>query len=276
MQAKKRQRRKYTRQQKVSIKTIKTIARTEAARLDKKKVFQNWNRKTQGSYTNGLGANLSEGKPVTSLGISNRPTHHYIGTGASAYDINFPRLHTQEQAGPDLLDELLHHRKSNKVYIDALQVKGLLRCPPGMDWEMVKFVLVECKISQKTVPTLSELGALVNDSIVVPPRSGYIKDSLSEIALDKNTRVVYSKTWTVTNPHGIDELMRPYDFTCRFKKPKLMQYSDDDAEGQLPLNRFFWYGWICYGFKDDGNGHASGDSPQVTGNVIVRYHEKLD
>ena len=91
-----------------------------------------------------------------------------------------------------------------------------------------------------------------------------------------NTRTVLTKTFKMSNLNTETDTEKYFSFNVRFKKPKMIEYGDTDFDGHFPLNRFFWHGFCCQGRHDQLDGSAGTESPTITANVILRYHEKLD
>lgn len=283
MQAKKRQRRKFTRQQKVSIKTIKTIAKREAAKLDRKDRFHNWNFKSIGEYSDDvskMGVPVEDQGNTGYISLTNRPTPYMIGAGTGVRDINVNRQQAAEVAGDDLVHLLLHKRKTLKIYCTGITVKGVVVLSDASSYETMYWGLCEVKVPFNTEPTQTQLLGLIETDRLTPTGLGYIKTDQTERMLLKNTRVLARKKVRLSNPNAAGSIQREFSFTVNFKKPKLIRYSDQDDDGEVPLNRFFWHGFFCQGLGDTVNQGqppvASAASPMVCCNSILRYHEKLD
>lgn len=271
VQAKKRQRRKFTRQQKVSIKTIKSIATNVAKRLDRKKSFKNWMYKTIGTY---FDTPAARGKIMTTYGIANRPTPYMIGAGDGNEDLHIERQHSLEEAGPDLVEVLLHKRKSDNIYCTGVQCKGVFLLPAAMGFEYIRFTLVEARVTQNHPPTATDLAQLIHSDLCMPAYTGFIEPIAEDRAIRKNSRVVFQKTWAVKNLNQVSPDRRPFNVNVKLKN-KLIRYADEDTDGVLPLNRFYWAAFTCWGRHDDNQGQPTGSSPEVCCNLVLRYHEKL-
>lgn len=272
MQASRAARRRYHRKKKVSIAQVKRVATRVAKRLDKKKMFQNWQYRTLGTYTDTV---TNKGVPLLALGIANRPAPYFIATGSTTDDFNFAQIHTDEtpQGSNDPLQLLLHQRKSMKIYIDAIQIKGKLTLPGGMGYERIKWSLMEVKVPSHLLTNPTEYAVLINTDSMLPSGTGFIQPR-PERQL-KTDRVLSSRSWHVRTD-GVTDSAKYFSHTVKFKKPKLVEFNAADLRGRFPLNRFFWHGFICNGRWDDAGGSASTNSPLVTCNIVVRYHEKLD
>lgn len=140
--------------------------------------------------------------------------------------------------------------------------------------------LNEVKVTQPSAPTDSEILGLVDTDRMLPTGLGFIQDNETERDLLKNTRVLARRSITLRNPSVAGNLQRTFSFNIKFKKPKLIRYAADDDDGEKPINRFFWHGFCCQGIGDTVNQGqppgASGISPMICANVVLRYHEKLD
>lgn len=272
LQAKKRQFRKFTRQQKVSIKTIKTIAKREAAKLDKKKIFKNWCHRVLGTY---FDSDVAVGRPLSALGIANRPTPFLIGAGDGANDLWIERVHSLEEAGPDPVETLQYKRKSSKIYCTKINVKGVFLLPLNMGYEYIRWTCVEVKIPLRAQPNATDLATMINTDLCTSARSGFITPTQEERALKNKDHVVARKTFRVSNPMNQVEMSKTFDFSVNLKN-KMIEYSDEDVDGTLPLNRFYWHAFTCWGRHDSNQGVPGASAPQVTANVVLSYHEKLD
>lgn len=272
-QARRKAGRSYRRKKKVSIKTIKKIATSVASRLDKKKSFKNWQYSTLGTYFN---SDVAKGRPLSYLGIANRPQPYLIGLGSAGTDITVARLLAEEVGGDDLVQTLTHVRKSNKIYVTGITVKGMFSLNQQSGWEKVVWQLLEVKVPYRSTPTSTELGNLVNVDKFQPPGTGFIKPEQEQRELDKNTRVIARRVVGLYNLNCQTELGKSFVFNHTFKKPKLICYADDDEHGSYPLNRYFWHSFSCLGRHDSNTGIPGALSPMVCANVIMRYHEKLD
>lgn len=257
----------------MSTKNVVKIATRVAKRLDKKKAFQNWQYSTSGTYFN---SDVAVGRPLSTIGISNRPDPFFFGMGSGNRDVVVPRQHADEQAGEDLIQTLTHLRKSNRIYVDGITIKGVFLCPATMGQETVRLTICEVKIPFREQATATALGALYNASVVVPEGSGFIKPSETDRATDKNTRIISQRSWKLSNLNAQVQKYVPFVHNVRFKKPKLIEYADDQTSGELPLNRYFWAAMSAYGWHDSNAGIATGASPSYVANAVMRYHEKLD
>lgn len=281
-QAKRRRYKKFTRQQKVSIKTIKSIATKVAKRLDKKKVFNNWIMNTLGTYS-ATTRLLTALRPIPSGTI----VHHLMANQTSIGDPAFPDFRIPRKTivdplvlAPDLDSParlLIHQRESDTVYIKSITFRGQLKLPSGgVGSDKVRFGLWKTKVLGAETPTLGRLNNSIAAKAQRPAGANGYTETDDEIREDvKSQKLLKMKQWSFKNTEG-DDVYKDFVVRHVFKKPLRVDYDEDDFQGSYPRRNLLWFSFTATGLNDDPTtpGASSGYSPHVGMSCQINYFEK--
>lgn len=257
-------------------KRMKEIAVKEC----KKKVFKNWVFNTLGSYSATTRLITAE-RAIPSGTIG----HYLLANQTNIGSLDFPDFRIQRQPiaaveiqNPDFDDPLallIHHRKSDTIYLSSIVFRGQLRLPSGgTGSDQVRLGLWQARLPAET-PTLGRLNNSVYLGAQRPAGAvGYIETEQDKRESVKSQRLLKMKQWKLTNYEDDDRVV-PFVFKHHFKRPVKIVYDDNDMSGSYPRNRFFWFAFTASGRNDDAtnSGAASGYSPHVCCSVQLNYTE---
>ena len=260
-------------------KRMKEIAQKEC----KKKVFKNWTFNTLGEYS-AITRLITNERPIASGSV----VHHILANQTNIGGAGFPDLRVQRQPlvdptiqNPDFDDPqalLLHHRKSDTIWLKSIIFRGRLRLPPdGYGSDKVRLGLWKTKLLGAETPTLARLNNSIYGSAQRPAGAvGYIETEQDKRESVKTQKLLKMRQWSLRNLHDEDDRIVPFTFKHVFKRPEKIVYNDDDMSGSYPRNKLFWFCFTATGVNDDAtnSGAASGYSPHVACSIQLNYTEK--
>lgn len=289
VQAKRSRFRKFVRQQKVSIKTIKTIAKREAAKLDKKLPFKNQVQTVFGDWHDDPSDPAMYGRPAQWDQLTLNPTTYKILTleqGLSPQDeLCVPSMRTIAVSGQNNpLQDRLNRRMSDKIYVKGFTITGRIKLPINCPQEYIQLNLFEVKTAashQSQVDTEAEYDAMIRED-AIPPITGFQRINMQEDPLFRKTqRLLVNKVIKLENREAATSFVKQFSVKYFFKKPQMVQYMETDFDGYNPLNRFYWVSFRCSGIHDsvaENQGSytvtPTQSSPEIISTLRVFYTDK--